>query len=193
MLSSNSAEVVGYLEKMFHVLNYHYFDGDLPMPVITLWHDLPEAVVFREVRTGTCYEFRVGRLAFAHGLTGLVTDLMHVCAHLWCAMNGITDVDEDSVHHSAIFQDVLRSRDVVVEYRPDLGWGVSKGTVSLFEFAQEQGWEHVFFEMLDLLPALILNECCEYVCPMCDAVIWAEAPVHVRCMACDVPFVRHLT
>ena len=91
-----TSRTAGQLEKMFRELNTHYFDGELPEPIISL-KKTPGAyghfTCGKVWQAGTehRYEINISTATLSRPIEDTTATLLHEMVHLYCMENGIKD------------------------------------------------------------------------------------------------------
>ena len=85
--------VAGYLNKIFDLLNEHYFQGELARPTITI-QSTPKAYGHFSTRpdtwvsvTGNSFEINIGAGTIGRPIELVITTLLHECCHYYCCVN----------------------------------------------------------------------------------------------------------
>ena len=88
----------GYLNKIFDLLNQHYFESALTRPTITI-QSTPKAYGHFSMRpdtwvsaAGVSHEINIGAGTLARPIEDVAATLLHEMVHYYCCVNGIQDV-----------------------------------------------------------------------------------------------------
>jgi hypothetical protein len=122
------------LQRMFKLLNVHYFNGELERPVITILTDYKGGAYgwisvnkvwsskdnawFREINLCAEYLNRPPEL--------VITTLHHECCHLWNIQNGVQDCSRKGQYHNAHFKEVAEARGLIVRHHQTCGWCITE-------------------------------------------------------------------
>ena len=89
--------VAGYLNKLFDLLNQHFFEYELARPTLTI-QSTPKAYAHFSVRddtwvstVGATHEINVGAGTLARPIEFICADLLHEMCHYYCQLHGIKD------------------------------------------------------------------------------------------------------
>ena len=134
---------VGYLNKLFDLLNKEFFEGALVRPTITV-QSTPKAYGHFTLRpdtwksiTGDSYEINIGAGTLNRPIELTATTLYHEMVHLFCAVNGIKDTSNGYVYHNSRFKAVAEDHGgVIVEKDPSgrYGWTITKPSERMLDF-----------------------------------------------------------
>lgn len=208
-----TSRTAGQLEKMFRELNTHYFNGELPEPIISL-KKTPGAYghfTYGKVwQAGTehRYEINISTATLSRPIEDTTATLLHEMVHLYCMENGIKDTSNRGVYHNKHFKEVAEAHGLHIEQHPKYGWTITSPTEELLDFIISEGWTDIQMEEKLLLsdyagprgtaagtgeagaprgpkrPSSYMR----WVCPKCGAIIRSTKKVRVLCMDCNIPF-----
>lgn len=126
---------VGYLNKLFDLLNERFFDSELIRPTITI-QSSPRAFGHFSLRgdtwkslTGDSFEINIGAGTLSRPIELTATTLYHEMVHLFCATHGLKDCSNNYVYHNGIFKREAESHGgAIVEKDPSgrYGWTITK-------------------------------------------------------------------
>ena len=104
--------VAGYLNKIFDLLNEHYFEGELVRPTITI-QSTPKAYGHFSTRpdtwvsvTGNSFEINIGAGTIGRPIELVATTLLHEMTHYFCCVSGINDTSRGNLYHNKRFKAV---------------------------------------------------------------------------------------
>ena len=97
--------VAGYLNKIFDLLNEHYFQGELARPTITI-QSTPKAYGHFSTRpdtwvsvTGNSFELNLGAGTIGRPIEEVCATVLHETVHYYCCVNGIKDTSRGNLYH----------------------------------------------------------------------------------------------
>ena len=132
--------VAGYLNKLFDLLNDHYFENALARPTITI-QSTPRAYGHFSMRddtwisvTGSSNEINIGAGTLARPIEDVCATLLHEMVHYYCHVNEIKDTSRGNTYHNRRFKEVAESRGLVVEHDEKYGWTITSPSDDLIEF-----------------------------------------------------------
>lgn len=182
-----TSRAAGQLEKMFRELNKHYYNGELPEPIITL-KKTPSA----ENTTAT---------------------LLHEMAHLYNLVHGIRDTSSQSgAYHNKRFKAIAEAHGLVIDHHEKYGWTITSPSEELLDFIIFMGWQDI--QMTEGLtwadmcgtgtaskgpgssqtgapkPPKAKSSTRRWVCPKCGTIIRSTKEVRVICADCMELFVK---
>ena len=203
-----TSRTAGYLEKIFRVLNEHYFQNQLEEPIITI-QSTPRA--YGHVTVGKTWirgqenrhELNIGAGTLNRDIEDVVATMLHECCHLWNMQEGIQDTSRGGSYHNKRFKAAAEARDLSISYDPRIGWSITEPTDALLEFILEQGWEEIHMNRNEGLsiwgggpaaggatPTVSKgSHSRKYQCPCCKCSVRATKEVHIACLDCGEPMV----
>ena len=102
--------VAGYLNKLFDLLNQHFFENELSRPTLTI-QSTPKAYAHFSVRddtwvstVGATHEINVGAGTLARPIEFICADLLHEMCHYYCQLHGIKDTSRGNTYHNKRFK-----------------------------------------------------------------------------------------
>ena len=104
-----TSRAAGQLEKMFRVLNQHYFEGKLPEPIISLkktpsaYGHITCAKVWQAGEESK-YEINISSATLNRPIEDTTATLLHEMVHEYCLENGIKDTSNNGVYHNRRFK-----------------------------------------------------------------------------------------
>ena len=145
-----TSRTAGYLEKIFRVLNEHYFNNEIEEPIITI-QSTPRAyghvTVAKAWSKGTQgetrHELNIGAGTLDRHIENLVATMLHEMVHLKNLQDGIQDCSRGGTYHNKKFKKLAESVDLIISYDERIGWSITEPSDNLTEFIITQGWEDV--------------------------------------------------
>lgn len=130
-----TSRTAGQLEKMFRELNKHYYNGELPEPIITL-KKTPSAyghittvktwTVSTEQGTEQRYEINISTATLDPPIENTTATLLHEMAHLCNLVHGIRDTSSQSgAYHNKRFKATAEAHGLVIDHHEKYGWTVT--------------------------------------------------------------------
>ena len=143
----------GQLEKMFRELNKHYYNGELPEPIITL-KKTPSAyghittvktwTVSTEQGTEQRYEINISTATLDRPIENTTATLLHEMAHLCNLVHGIRDTSSQSgAYHNKRFKATAEAHGLVIDHHEKYGWTVTSPSEELLAFIIFMGWQDI--------------------------------------------------
>ena len=132
--------VAGYLNKLFDLLNDHYFENALVRPTITI-QSTPRAYGHFSMRddtwvsvTGNSNEINIGAGTLARPIENVCATLLHEMVHYYCHVNGIKDTSRGNTYHNKRFKEIAESHGLIVAHDEKYGWTLTSPSDDLIEF-----------------------------------------------------------
>ena len=132
--------VAGYLNKLFDLLNDHYFENALVRPTITI-QSTPRAYGHFSMRndtwvsvTGNSNEINIGAGTLARPIENVCATLLHEMVHYYCHVNGIKDTSRGNTYHNKRFKEIAESHGLIVGHDEKYGWTLTSPSDDLIEF-----------------------------------------------------------
>lgn len=206
-----TSRTAGYLEKIFRILNAHYFDNQLEEPIITI-QSTPRA--YGHVTVGKTWirgeenrhELNIGAGTLNRDIENVVATMLHEMVHLYNMAVGVQDTSRAGAYHNKRFKTAAEARDLSISYDPRIGWSITEPTDALLEFILEQGWGEIHMNRNEGLmirgggtpsggPGTAFktgkgSNSRKYQCPCCGCSVRATKAVNVACLDCGVPMVQ---
>lgn len=138
----------GQLEKMFRKLNEHYFNSELPEPIITIqstrgaYGHVTVGKVWKHGDNET-YELNIGAGTLARPIEETTATLLHEMVHIYNLEKGIQDTSRGNTYHNKRFKAKAESVDLQIEYDKRIGWSITSPTEKLIEYIISEGWQDI--------------------------------------------------
>lgn len=202
---------VGYLNKLFDLLNERFFDSELIRPTITI-QSSPRAFGHFSLRgdtwkslTGDSFEINIGAGTLSRPIELTATTLYHEMIHLFCATHSLKDTSNNYVYHNSTFKREAESHGgAVVEKDPSgrYGWTITKPSEAMLDFILENSLTDILITRNEYtgfsisggnshnnggLPPTSPKKSSsrKYICPCCGNSVRATKLVNIACMDCD--------
>ena len=147
-----TSRTAGQLEKMFRELNKHYYNGELPEPIITL-KKTPSAyghittvktwTVSTEQGTEQRYEINISTATLDRPIENTTATLLHEMVHEYCMETGIKDTSNNGVYHNRRFKEQAEAHGLTVNHHEKYGWTITSPSEELLDFIIFQGWQDI--------------------------------------------------
>ena len=210
--------VAGYLNKLFDLLNDHYFENALVRPTITI-QSTPRAYGHFSMRndtwvsvTGNSNEINIGAGTLARPIENVCATLLHEMVHYYCHVNGIKDTSRGNTYHNKRFKETAESHGLIIEHHAKYGWTVTSPSLELLDFIELQGWQAIqmtegqsWQDMIGtgtgsrtpgaanggaVKPPKRPSSTRRWICPKCGTIIRSTKDVRVICADCMELFVK---
>ena len=212
-----TSRAAGQLEKMFRELNKHYYNGELPEPIISL-KKTPSA--YGHITVGKVwqagqeskYEINLSSATLSRPIEETASTLLHEMAHEYNLEHGIKDTSNQGVYHNKRFKETAESHGLHIDHHDKYGWTITSPTEELLDFIIFQGWQDI--QMVERLawsdmagtgagskapgssqtgapkPPKAKSSTRRWVCPKCHTIIRSTKEVRVMCADCGEMFIQ---
>ena len=192
---------ISALESLFETFNQHFYNGQLPTPVITIspdttngaygwctswkaWTDSSTA----EDPDGGYYEINLCAEYLSRPLEKIASTLLHEMVHLFNQANGVKDCSRGGTYHNRKFKTAAEAHGLTVTESEKYGWNETELSESTKEFL-----EGLHLEGFDLQRKRISKagkgarkqSSRKYVCPCCGMIVRATKEVNIICGDCN--------
>lgn len=203
--------VAGYLNKLFDLLNQHFFESELARPTLTI-QSTPKAYAHFSVRddtwvstVGATHEINIGAGTLARPIEFICADLLHEMCHYYCQLHGIKDTSRGNTYHNKRFKEVAEAHGLNVAHHEKYGWTLTTPTDELLDFVLENELSDILITRNEFYgisvsgtgnhngnptpPPPKPSSSRKYVCPCCGNSVRATKCVHIACMDCQAEMV----
>ena len=172
-----TSRVAAQLEKMFRLLNEHFYNGQLPEVVISLKKTVGAYGHFTcgkvwQAGNERRYEINISSATLNRPIEQTCSTLLHEMAHLACAVGyGNTEKDENgnplpikdtsgsgNTYHNKRFKAMAEAHGLEIGKHPKYGWTITSPNLELLDFIEQQGWQDLQMvegvNLLDILGTL---------------------------------------
>lgn len=211
-----TSRAAGQLEKMFRELNKHYYNGELPEPIISLkktpsaYGHITCSKVWQAGDTAK-YEINISSATLARPIEETAATLLHEMAHLYNLEHNIQDTSRGGYYHSTAFKTTAEAHGLHIDHHPKYGWTITSPTEELLDFIIFMGWQDIqMVERVGLQdvagtgtpkpttpkeggeskPPKVKSSSRKWVCPKCGTIIRSTKEVRVLCADCMELFVK---
>jgi hypothetical protein len=144
-----TSRTAGQLEKMFRAINAHFYNGELPEPIITL-KKTPGAyghiTCGKTWQAGTerRYEINISTSTLDRPIEETTATLCHECAHLYALTHGIKDTSgAGNSYHNKRFKAIAEAHGLIIDHHAKYGWTITSPSLELLDFIELQGWQAI--------------------------------------------------
>ncbi len=198
-------EATNELYRCFQLLNESYFEGQLPLPAITIqskgrrdafgWCSSVE--IWRDRQdTDKRYEINIAAEHLDRDPIKTVETLLHEMVHLYCATKGIKDCSRGGRYHNAKFRDAAEQHGMTYEdpeISPKYGWAFPTLRPSTKTRIETWSIDPKAFLLARHVPETAKKRANNYKleCPSCGIKLRATKPgIVVICKDCGVELVE---
>lgn len=198
----------GYLNKLFDLLNQHYFEGALSRPTITI-QSTPRAYGHFTLRedtwistVGCSHEINLGAGTLARPIEHVCATLLHEMVHLYCYVNGIKDTSRGGTYHNKRFKAAAEAHGLLVEHHPKYGWTLTSPSDGLLDVVLENNLTDILITRNEFYGVSAAgtgtdgqngrmvspprkSSTRKYLCPCCGSSVRATKDVHIACLDCQ--------
>ena len=204
------SRTAGYLEKIFRVLNEHYFENVLEEPIITI-QSTPRAYghvtvskAWHKQNGELRHELNIGAGTIDRPIESVVSTLLHEMVHLYNLQIGVQDCSRGGTYHNRRFRDAAMERDLDISYDSRIGWSITAPTEALIDFIINEGWTDIRMGRSEGFTARGIgggagaagtpttpkpSSSRKYMCPGCRTSVRATKTVNIICGDCLEPMV----
>lgn len=204
-----TSRAAGYLEKMFHILNNYYFNGEIEEPIITMqstpsaYGHVTVAKAWHKANGDERHELNIDAGTLDRPIEDVTATLLHEMIHLYHLQNGVKDCSRGGTYHNKKFKVTAEACDLKIDYDPRIGWSITSPTEKLIELIIAQGWEDICIGRMDGYVSRgtgrgassgnteppkpkKTSSTRKYICPRCRMSVRATREVNLICGDCLV-------
>ena len=193
------------LEDAYGVFNREYFNGELPMVMITIQSSLKaygHCTTKKIWASGSdrYYELNLSAEYLSRPIENVLATLVHEMVHIYCMEAGIKDTSNNGRYHNKRFKTEAEMRDLKIAYAPTIGWSVTEPTEVFIRNVKNWG----LYDACEnyRLGALQTDDSegtdkprkksstRKYYCPVCGNSVRATKDVNILCMDCNVQMIK---
>ena len=198
--------VAGYLNKLFDLLNEHYFESALVRPTITI-QSTPRAYGHFSTRddtwvsvTGNSNEINIGAGTLARPIENVCATLLHEMVHYFNYENGIQDCSRGNTYHNRRFKAAAEAHGLTVAHTDKYGWSSTSPSDALLDFVLKNDLSDILINRnefaglqisgtgthsgAEILKPGRISSTRKYICPCCGTSVRATKSVHIACLDC---------
>lgn len=200
--------VAGYLNKLFDLLNEHFFENALSRPTITI-QSTPRAYGHFSLRpdtwqsvTGSSHEINVGAGTLARPIEEVAATLLHEMVHYWNYEKGVQDCSRGSTYHNKRFKAAAQTHGLNVERDSLYGWTITSPNDELLDFILQNDLGDILINRNEYygiavpgtgahsnggiaVPPPRKTSSRKYTCPHCGNSVRATKAVNIMCADCQ--------
>lgn len=209
---TNYQRATQYLNKVFKLINAEYFNNELETPTITIqstvgaYGHVSVGKVWHNTETAT-HELNLSADYMNRPIENVVATLIHEGCHLYAMQNGIKDTSNRGIYHNARFKALAEARGLSISKHERYGWTVTEPTEETMDFCISNGLEDIIIHResswhpaptgggkatagTNTVAPRKPSSTRKYICPCCGNSFRATKDIRVKCMDCDVQFVK---
>lgn len=208
--TTKMSRAVSQLEHIFNALNTDFFDGELPVPIITVqskpgtYGHCTTAKVWQR-GDGGAYELNIAAEVLNYPIEEILDTLLHELCHLYCREHGIKEVSRGGKYHNRRFKAEAERRGLTCVPCGQYGWNTTPGD-NLIEYALSKGWSEIKIGRASVPPVIRTgaggtaqagantaqggkrpSSTRKLICPRCGQSVRATRKVHILCGDCMLP------
>lgn len=204
--STKMSRAVSQLEHIYNSLNYDFFGGELPVPIITVQSKpgtmghCSVAKVWQRKEDKT-HELNIAAEVLNYPIEETIDTMLHEMVHLFCRENGIKEVSRGGKYHNKRFKEVAEAHGLTCVPCGQYGWNTTPGD-NLVEYALNKGWNEILLGRNSLPPAMRTgatgtaqpgtapggekrpSSTRKLICPKCSQSVRATRKVNILCGDC---------
>lgn len=205
-ITSKMSRAVSQLEHIYNALNTDFFDGELPVPIITIqskpgtYGHCSVAKVWQRP-DGNTYELNIAAEALNYPIEDTLDTMLHEMVHLYCRQHGIQEVSRGGTYHNNRFKDEAERRGLECYRTEKYGWNTQPSD-RLVEYALEKDWNEIKIGRSTLPPMIRTgargpvqpeantpggrrpSSTRKLICPKCGQSVRATKKVNIICGDC---------
>lgn len=205
--TTKMSRAVSQLEHIYNNLNYDFFDGALPVPIITVQSKpgtmghCSVAKIWRRSEDDRTYELNIAAEVLNYPIEETLDTMIHEMVHLYCRENGIKEVSRGGRYHNRKFKEEAERRGLECYQCGAAGWN-TRPSDRLVEYALTKGWNEIRIGRNTLPPAMRTgasgtaqpgaapgegkrpSSTRKLICPKCGQSIRATKKVNILCGDC---------
>lgn len=206
--TTKMSRAVGQLEKIYNVLNLDFFDGELPLPIITVqskpgtYGHCSVAKVWQRP-DGETFELNIAAEVLNFPIEETLDTMLHEMVHLYCRKHDIKETSRGGRYHNGRFKAEAERRGLTCFQCGNAGWNTRPGD-NLVEYALNKGWNEIKIGRNHLPPIMRTgstgaahsgaptaaggekrpSSTRKLVCPKCGQSVRATKAVNILCGDC---------
>lgn len=145
--TTKMSRAVSQLEHIFNTLNTDFFDGSLPVPIITVQSQpgtmghTSVAKIWKRGEDNT-YELNIAAEVLDYNIEETLDTMLHEMVHMYCRENSIKECSRGGSYHNKRFKEEAERRGLTCYYTTQYGWNTTPGN-NLLEYALSKGWSEI--------------------------------------------------
>ena len=212
--TTNMSRAVSQLEHIYNALNTDFFDGLLPVPIITVqskpgtYGHCTTAKVWQR-KDGGAYELNIAAEVLNYPIEETLDTMLHEMVHLYCRENSIKEVSRGGKYHNGKFKAVAEAHGLTCIPCGQYGWNTTPGE-NLVEYALSKNWNEIKIGRSGLPPFIRTgaaggtaqtgasttpggkrpSSTRKLICPKCRQSVRATKKVNILCGDCMMQMVE---
>lgn len=210
------SRAVCQLEKMYNKINSDKFNGELPLPIITVqsksgtYGHCSRAKIWRR-KTDYTYELNISAECLSIEIEEVLDTMIHEMIHLYCREKGIKEVSRGGAYHNKTFKQLAEEKGLKCIYKDKYGWNTEgHDNDNLTEYALQNDWSEIVIGRADIMniptgngTSLIsmgtgtvistptsTSSTRKYQCPKCKNSCRATKDINIMCMDCNEQMIK---
>ena len=205
--TTKMSRAVSQLEHIYNSLNTDFFDGALPVPIITVqskpgsYGHCTTSKVWKR-KDGEAYELNIAAEVLDYPIEETLDTMLHEMVHLYCRENGIKEVSRGGKYHNRKFKEIAEAHGLTCIPCGQYGWNTTPGD-NLVEYALSKGWSEIRIGRNSLMQMIQVgsggirqdgagqsaggkrpSSTRKYYCPCCKQSVRATKNVNLICGDC---------
>ena len=203
-----------YLNKLFDLLNQHYFENELSRPTITI-QSTPRAYGHFSLRpdtwisaNGCSHEINIGAGTLSRPIEDVCATLLHEMVHYFCFLHHIKDCSRGGTYHNIRFKQIAEAHGLCIDRDPKYGWTITHPSDSLLDFILENSLTDILISRNEYYGIVVggsgthstngdapapppkKSSSRKYLCPNCGISVRATKRVRIACLDCNAPMIE---
>lgn len=145
--TTKMSRAVSQLEHIYNSLNTDFFEGALPMPVITVQS---KPGTFGHCTTGKIwkrkeddtFELNIAAEVLSFPIEETIDTMLHEMVHLFCREHDIKETSRGGQYHNNKFREIAEAHGLTCYRTEKYGWNTRPGE-NLVEYALSKGWSEI--------------------------------------------------
>lgn len=203
--TTKMSRAVGQLEKIYTHLNEDFFEGSLPVPIITVqskpgtYGHCSTSKVWQR-KEDNAYELNIAAEVLNYAIEETLDTMLHEMVHLYCRENGIKEVSRGGAYHNGRFKAEAEKRGLECFKCGQYGWN-TRPSDKLVEYALSKDWNEIRIGRNSGFPGIRIgatgtshtgnssgerrpSSTRKLQCPCCGNSVRATKTVRIMCMDC---------
>ena len=204
--TTKMSRAVGQLEKIYFHLNEDFFEGNLPVPIITVqskpgtYGHCSTSKVWQR-KEDNAYELNIAAEVLNYAIEETLDTMIHEMVHLYCRENGIKETSRGGSYHNGRFKEEAEKRGLECFKCGQYGWN-TRPTDKLVEYALSKDWNEIRISRNTGFPGIRIgasgtgqsggavggerrpSSTRKLQCPCCGNSVRATKTVRIMCMDC---------
>jgi len=199
------------LEKMINAINADFFDGELPMPIVTVqsrpgtYGHCSVSKIWKR-KDDEAFELNIAAEVLDAPIEEIIDTIIHELCHIYCRLHDIRETSRGGSYHNGRFRKVAEAHGLTCVYDPKYGWNTTPGD-NLIEYALQKDWSEILISratMPRFLPPTgaagsngngtnggkRTSSTRKLICRRCGQSVRATRKVNILCGDCLAPMVE---